>query len=195
MFYSSGDGADDAKERVGRYFSQVDSGLREVLGGERAPLILAGVDYLLPIYREANTYAHLVDEGIPGNPDHANPAALHRQACAILRPYFRRKLQDALAQHRQLQGTGRTADKTRLIVPAAYRARVAVLFVASRGRQWGRFDPASNFVQLRLAEWKPGDDDLMDLAAHHTLLIGGTAYVLEPSDMPEAAPLAATFRY
>jgi hypothetical protein len=30
--------------------------------------VLAGVEYLLPIYREANTYPHLLAEGIHGNP-------------------------------------------------------------------------------------------------------------------------------
>jgi hypothetical protein len=37
----------------------VPQGLEELLAGERVPLVLAGVDYLLPIYREANTYGQL----------------------------------------------------------------------------------------------------------------------------------------
>ena len=42
--------ADDPKDYILRYFRQVDAGLRDLLRDEQAPLILAGVDYLLPIY-------------------------------------------------------------------------------------------------------------------------------------------------
>ena len=195
MFYSSGDGADDAKERIGRYFHQIDRGLREILVHERAPLVLAGVDYLLPLYRDANKYPHIVEAGIVGNPDHLSPADLQRQACAMLQSYFQKKQQEAAAQFRELHGSGRTSDKIRLIIPAAYRGRVAVLFVALHGQQWGRFDPQSNYLQIARREKKPGDDDLLDLAASYTLLNDGAVYAVEPAQMPEATPLAATFRY
>ncbi|MCE2703319.1 MAG: hypothetical protein LW859_39355 [Anabaena sp. 49633_E8] len=45
----------------------VDSALHKKLRGEKAPLILAGVEYLLPIYRQANTYPYLAETGITGN--------------------------------------------------------------------------------------------------------------------------------
>ena len=61
MFHGQGVGIDDAKERILEYFQQVDHGLHEVLRNEHAPLVLAGVEYLLPIYKEAATYAHVVE--------------------------------------------------------------------------------------------------------------------------------------
>ncbi|PIV00597.1 MAG: hypothetical protein COS57_15555, partial [Syntrophobacterales bacterium CG03_land_8_20_14_0_80_58_14] len=66
----SGHGAelDDAKDNLLKYFRLIDRGLHDLLRDERAPLVLAGVDYLFPIYREANTYPRLIEEGIPGNP-------------------------------------------------------------------------------------------------------------------------------
>ena len=195
MFYNSGDGGDDAKERLSRYFHLVDDGLCKLLGPERLPLVLAGVDYLLPLYRAASQYTHIVPGAITGNRDRLSPEGLHRQACAMLQPYFRKDRQEAVAQFRQSQASRRASDNIRLILPAAYRGRVAVLFVAQRRAVWGRFEPESNHIQLRPGEAKRGDDDLADLAAFHTLRNGGVVYAVEAHEMPEVAPLAAIFRY
>ncbi|MFM6517075.1 MAG: hypothetical protein ACKPIC_10825 [Microcystis panniformis] len=39
----------------------VDTALHETLREEKAPLILAGVDYLLPIYQKANTVVKILE--------------------------------------------------------------------------------------------------------------------------------------
>ncbi|MEO6887603.1 MAG: hypothetical protein ABI456_01165 [Ktedonobacteraceae bacterium] len=52
------------KEQLLRYFQRINRGLQSVLRGERAPLVLAGVEHLLPIYRKVNTYAHVLDQGV-----------------------------------------------------------------------------------------------------------------------------------
>ena len=68
MVSGHGGVADDAKDNLLKYFRMIDRGLHDLLKDERTPLVLAGVEYLFPIYREANTFPHLIDEGIPGNP-------------------------------------------------------------------------------------------------------------------------------
>lgn len=42
-------------------------------GTNMPPLVLAGVEYLLPIYRRANTYPYLLDGGVTGNPEGRRP--------------------------------------------------------------------------------------------------------------------------
>jgi len=59
IFHGQGVGTDNEKMRILRYFQQIDRGLQALLRDETAPLLLAGVAYLFPIYREANTYPHL----------------------------------------------------------------------------------------------------------------------------------------
>lgn len=100
----------------------MDAGIRILLRGQRAPLVLAGVEYLFPIYREASGYPGLVDEGIAGNPEPLSPATLHRQAWSLLEPRFARAEEEAAARYRQLAGTGRTSMDVALIVPAAHQA-------------------------------------------------------------------------
>ena len=51
LFHGQGAGADDSKKEIQRYFRAVDSGVRNLIGNRRGPVVLATVDYLRPIYR------------------------------------------------------------------------------------------------------------------------------------------------
>lgn len=192
----SGHGADldDNKENILKYFRQIDKGLRDFLRDERIPLVLAGVDYLFPIYKEVNTYANLVGEGITGNPKGMSMEQLHRQAWSIVDPYFQKDENDAVAQYRQSSGTGLTSKAIREIIPAAYHGRVGLLFITRGYQQWGIFDPASNEIHLH-DKMEAGSEGLPDLAAIQTFLSGGTVFILPPEKMPDEASLAAVFRY
>lgn len=194
MFYGQGAPSQDQKGDILRYFQKLDTGVQELLAGERAPLVLAGVDYLLPLYREANTYPHLIEDGVEGNPDNLSAKELHQRAWAIIRPRFLEEREEAAKRFRQLADTEGASDDLAEIVPAAYHGRVQTLFVALDVQQWGAFDPATNEVRLHQAA-DPGDQDLLDLAAVHTLLNGGSVYAVEAERVPAGGSLAALFRY
>ncbi len=194
MFYGTGAGDLDAKDRILRFFQQVDKGLHEKLRDERAPLVLASVEYLHPIYREANTYPHLVNEVIPGNPEETLPKELCARAWSILEPFFQQKRQDAAAQYQNLLGTGRTANDVRELAPAAYHGRIGTLFLAPGVRQWGRYDPDNDQVELR-EQPDPYDDDLSNFTALYTFLNGGAIYAVSPGEMPDGSTIAGILRY
>jgi hypothetical protein len=192
----SGGGAElyDVKEDISKYFRQIDRGLHDLLRDERVPLVLAGVDYLFPIYREVNTYPYLMEEGIPGNPKGISTEQLHKLALEIVRPYFQKAENDAIAQYRQSSGTGLTSRDIKEIIRAACDGRVGLLFIATGHRQWGIFDAESKDVQLH-QKMEPGSEDLLDFSAIQTLLNGGTVYSLPQNKMPDDKPIAAVFRY
>jgi hypothetical protein len=192
----SGHGADidDTKENLLKYFRLIDRGLHDLLRDERAPLVLAGVEYLFPIYREANTYPHLIESGIAGNPKGISAEALHRTALEIVSPFFQKAQREGLAQYRQSSGTGLTSADVGEIIPAAYHGRVGHLFVASGRQQWGCYRGESGAVELHL-KIEPSSEDLLELAAIQTYLNGGSVFTLPPEDMPDARDLVAVFRY
>ncbi len=194
IFHGQGVGIDEAKDDILRYFQHIDRGLHQLLKDETAPLVLAGVEYLFPMYREANTYPHLLEQGMPGNPDKLKAETLREKAWAVVEASVLQAQQKAAAQFRDLASTERTSSNTSEIVPAAYYGRVASLFVAFDQEQWGTFDPAIDTLKIH-QQAEPGDEDLLDLAATQTLLHGGSVYAVIQPLMPAEAPLAAVFRY
>jgi hypothetical protein len=174
----------------------VDEALREVLAAERAPLVLAAVAYLHPIYRDANTYAHLHGEGIAGNPDELSAEELHRDAWELVAPAFQKPQEEAAARYLALRGreSPQASDDVEAIVAAAHYGRLETLFVAAGVPRWGTFDPASAAVVVHDAR-EPGDGDLLDLAAVDTLTKDGTVYVVAPADVPGGGDAAAILRY
>ncbi|MBV8885704.1 MAG: hypothetical protein JO235_17140 [Chroococcidiopsidaceae cyanobacterium CP_BM_RX_35] len=187
---------DDIKQDLLQFFHAIDAGLHEKLRRQTAPLVLAGVEYLFPIYQEANTYQHLVEEGITGNPENLKPEELHGQAWQIVKPLFQKNQDETIERYQELAGadTGKASQELEEIVSAAFFQRVDSLLVAGGQQYWGRFDPDTMKVDLH-QEPEPDDEDLLDFAAIHTLLNGGAVYVVEPEKVPAAAPAAAIFRY
>jgi hypothetical protein len=194
VFHGQGIGTDDEKGQLLRFFQQIDRGLRPLFADEQAPLVLAGVAYLFPLYRQANTYAHLLEEGVPGNQDRAGLETLHEQGWAIAAPFFLRRRQEECARYKEYAAAGRALHSVRNIIPAAYDGRIESLFLRADQEQWGTFNPATRALHVHLPP-RFNDDDLLDIAATQTLLHGGSVYVVERTDMPDEGPLAAVLRY
>lgn len=197
MFHGHGIGSDaEAKQDLQRYFQKVDRGLHDFLADKDIPLLVAGVDYLLPIYRDANTYPHLLDAGLLGNPDTLTARELHERAWDIVMPFFAQAQEERAERYRALAGRQDKLASSAVtrVVPAAYEGRVDTLFVAVGRRQWGRFDARDYTVHVH-PEAQPGDLDLLDLAAVHTFANSGTVYAVDPHEVPGEGNLAAIFRY
>ncbi|AFY32420.1 hypothetical protein [Calothrix sp. PCC 7507] len=187
---------DKHQDDILQFCHAVDGALHEKLREQIAPLILAAVEYLFPIYREANTYAHLLESGINGNPEFIQPQVLHEQAWQIVEPLFHQSEQEAMELYQQLagEGTGKATSNIKEIIPAAYYQRIDSLFVCVGQQIWGKFDPDAMTVDLH-SEAAADDEDMLDFAAIHTLLNGGTVYAVSPEKMPNGASAVAIFRY
>jgi predicted transcriptional regulator len=149
---------------------------------------------LLPLYREANTYPHLIEEGIEGSPDKLSAEELRQRAWAFVQPCFLEEREAAAERFMQLANTDKASEKLVEIVSAAYRGRVDALFVALDLQQWGAYDPETDKVQVH-QQFEPGDQDLIDFAAVQALLHGANVYAVGVEQMPLGASLAAVFRY
>jgi len=194
LFHGHGVASDYDKEDTLRYFYSVERGVQEVLSDEHAPLVIAAVDYLHPIYREASKYRHLLDEGIEGNPDDLSDRELQERAWPIVEKRFDRERAGALDAYSEALAKGLATDNVKEAALSAYDGRVATLFVATGAHQWGKFDGESRKILL-YDDKKPGLEDLLDFAAVHTLTKGGTVYSLEPEEVPGEKTIAAILRY
>ena len=153
-----------------RYFRKVNRALREVLAGERAPMVLAAVEHLAPLWRQVTTYPHLVDQVLAGSPEELGLHELHARAWAVVEPLFRQGHHEEAAPYHQLAGTGRTSQDPREIVRAAKEGRVEVLFAAPQPTGVSSVASGPSLNGARALR------DVLELAAVTTLVKGGTVY-------------------
>lgn len=195
VFHGHGSGGEVDKALLERFLRQVDDGLREVLKAETAPLVLAGVDYVQAMFRQLTRYPHVMGQGIGGNPGQLSPADLHERAWVIVQPVFTQARQQAAQRYQDAAGRGRgTASAVPQIVRAAMQGQVDTLFVAAGEQRWGTADPDTLDVASH-DQRQPGDEDLLDRAAVHTLLTSGTVFTVPTRQVPGPGPAAALLRY
>lgn len=186
---------EDRKGDILRFFRKVNHSVSEALADEHAPLVLAGVEYLHPLYRQANTYAHLAEKGIQGNPDEYSPKDLHARAWDIVKSSLDAAREEATNRYTALAAQdGQVSDDVKTVLPAAVYGRVDTLFVARGVQLWGEFDPQASVVHLH-SDAKPHNEDLLDRAAAQTIMASGSVYVVEPDQVPGETPVAAILRY
>ncbi len=194
VFHGQGGQPDTRKEELLQFFRVIDSGLQPLLREQSVPLLLAGVEYLLPLYREVSSYPHLVEKELTGNFDYVSAQEIHRQAWRLIEPTLQHSRDQAWAKYRQMAGTGKASDDLSQILPAAYQGKIETLFVDLHVRKWGLFHDQTAAVELH-EDPQTGDDDLLDLAATQTLLHRGAVYPLDRGQTPQQEPAAAVFRY
>lgn len=194
---TSEDLSDEPQIELKRFFREVNESVSDYLGEEKVPLILASVKEYLPIYKEVNTYQHLVeDQIVSGNPESLNMKELHQKAWRIVEPVFLEAQEKEKERFEQLyyQEGGLASGDFHEIIPASAYGRVDTLFVPVEEHRWGRFDPDANTVEIHESQ-QPGDGDLLNYAAVQSYLNGGSVHALRSANMPEGRGIAATFRY
>ncbi|WP_235595986.1 baeRF7 domain-containing protein [Mastigocoleus testarum] len=194
IYHGQGVGTTDNKTEILRYFQQIDRGLHSLLQGKQVPLVLAGVEYLLPIYQEANSYPHLYSQGVTGNPENLSSEELHQQALQVIQPHFQEARQQAIAQYQELLSTKQASADVKQIIPAAINGQVDTLFIPNNLQCWGRFEPETNSIEIDDSSTKE-NFDLLDFAATNTFLQGGMVYCMSAEEMPDSESVAAIFRY
>ncbi|MFN4260853.1 MAG: hypothetical protein ACK4RK_16275 [Gemmataceae bacterium] len=193
IFHGQGVGIDDHKDDLLRYFQAIDRGLHEYLRGQHAPLLLASVEYLWPIYRQANKYPHLLDKGISGNPDRLSNQELHAQAWPLVEPHFLNSRRKAADLYRQLAGTGRTTDQLAEVAQAAHQGQLEMLFVPCDRQVWGTVADEDAKITIH-AQREVGDEDLLNFVTTQTLRHGGTVFAVGSELMPNHGTIAAIYR-
>jgi len=196
IFHGQGNIADKTtyKADVFQYLQVVSKRLEKFLDAHTAPLVIAAVEYEQSFYREVNSYHHLLEKGIVGNPDELDEEDLHRAAWEIVEPYFAEARTVERKHFADLSDTDKTSDRLEEILPAAYHGRVRTLFTRTNDRVWGRFD-TNTLAVVTHHEPREGDVDLLDLATIYVLQNKGIVYTLGADEMPTESSHAAIFRY
>src|SRR5258708_27493749 len=121
---------DVIKDEIEFFFRDVDHALQQTLKAEGVPVVLAAVEYLIPIYREISSYPHLLEEGVAGNPELLSPAELHARAWEVVQPGFHQPEAEAFLRYEELKTAARASTKVLKIRNAAYQRQLDMPCVA-----------------------------------------------------------------
>lgn len=187
-------GDEGQKVRMGQYARKIDAALRGVLTGHHRPLILAATAPIDDIFRRVNSYPHLLDETITGNPETLTDAELAERARPLLDAHYAAEL--ALLRERldAWSARGRAAVEIGDVARAATFGAVDTLLVDIETHVGGTIDAESGAI-----EPADSDDDMApgvtDEIARRTLAAGGRVVAIRSADMPAGGPVAALLRY
>ena len=194
MFNGQGGGKDSENSDILRFFHLVSDGVESIVNGQTAPLVFVGVDFLFPIYKQANKYPHLMEEAVAHQPDQLSPEEIRDRAFKIVEPQFNADRQAAAEDYGSLQGKNQATADLEAILNAAFNGQIDTLFVSAGSQQWGGFDEKSRQL-TRAEENTAGSEELLNLVATKALSTDAKVYVVEQSEMPVEAAAAATLRY
>ncbi|HKL35183.1 MAG TPA: hypothetical protein VJ899_02705 [Salegentibacter sp.] len=196
IFHGHGGASDEVrKEEVNRYFRAIDKGLNTVLHDERVPLVVATQDYLFPIYEKVNSYNHLIDKVIPGNPSDSDIFGLHEKALQILEPELEKTKREKMKKFEELNNTEKTGAAISDILPAVQQAKVDTLFLKNRSEVWGTYN--SDNMAVNIDDHQKDDNySLMNWAAKEVLKQGGNVYLIPEAQMPDKnSEMNALYRF
>jgi hypothetical protein len=195
VYHGTGGGNPDGKDNLLVYFEAVDDALwDQLLNKENAPLLLAGVEYEIPIYRQACDYHNVWPDALTGNRERQEIHQLYKEAKECMKPYFEQNKKKALDLYLNNSANSKTTSIVDEVVPAAYYSQISHLFVAKGAHIWGTFDEMNNKLELHDSPDQDGEH-LIDNTVVKTLANGGEVYLLEKEEMPADSPVAAILRF
>lgn len=172
-----------------RYARAVDRAIRPVLAAQRLPLVLAAAQPMAGVYRQANTYELLLDEGIERSPERIAGTELVAAARPIIDRSNAAQIERLRQRFDERAGQRRTAVEPSDIGRAATVGSVATLVVdidaELRGHvgEDGRVTPA--------ADGYPVTDEI----ARRVLAAGGDVVAVRAADVPGGGSMAAMLRF
>jgi hypothetical protein len=181
---------DNLDRHIRNFFIRVQEAVFDVLRGETAPMVIAGVEYEASLWRSTNKYPHVAEGHVQGSPDGLRGGELHARALEVAKLAFEAPMKKALEMYEKLGGSERVSTKPAEIVKAAHEARIAHLFVAE-----GASHPGGWHRETMQVTSEGAGEDFFNIAALHAIANGGEVWVTTPEKIPGGGPAAALFRF
>ncbi|MGB3293747.1 MAG: hypothetical protein WBB01_12235 [Phormidesmis sp.] len=194
VFHGQGGGKDTDNSDILRFFHLVADGVEGVIGGQTVPLVFMGVDFLFPLYKEANQYPHLMPEAVSFQPDQLDPEEVHNRVLTVVEPYFSANRRAAIEQYGNLLDKKQATADLQIILNASHDGQIDTLFLAANAQVWGSFDAKSRQISQH-DERTADSQDLLNLAAVQALSTDAQVFVVDRTEVPDQAAAAATLRY
>jgi hypothetical protein len=157
--------------------------------------VVATQDYLFPIYKKVNTYKHLFEKVIPGNPSDSDIFGLHEKALQILEPVMEKTKRTKMKKFNELNNTEKTGVSISDILPAVQQGKVDTLFLQNRSEVWGTYNKDNMAVNIEDNQ-QDGNYSLMNWATKEVLKQGGNVFLIPEAQMPDKnSKMNALYRF
>ncbi|MGY6742202.1 MAG: baeRF7 domain-containing protein [Cecembia sp.] len=197
MYHGHGSGSDEEKKvTILNYFHRMTNMLEPMLNSNPLPVVLAGVDYLIPIFNEASKYGHIYNDHVSGAFTEKDMMELHQKSWELIESFFAeaRKKRKETFQAFKVKGQASSNDQTK-IIHASFTGAVETLLVNRKHQHvFGYYDEETHQVNISENQ-QNGAHCLIDEAATKVIASKGKVYLAAEEDMPEDSQVAAVFRY
>ncbi len=193
MFFGHGGSDEDKKVIVEKYFRGVEESITRQLKQSSDPLIIAGTEEILSIYRSINKYSRLLDSSIFGYTGEMKDNELLEAGWEIIREYFLKDMYNAIEQFKD-ENSERVSNNLSRIVESTVMGKTDTLFIAKDEISWGKYDEDEHTVHFTSGK-NGSSNELLNWTALKAFEQGGKVFVLPKSEMPHASTIAALFRF
>ncbi|WGD36517.1 hypothetical protein [Lysinibacter sp. HNR] len=187
-------GSEGHKVRLRQYARAINQALRPAFTGINLPLILAGTEPMLGIFRSVNTYPNLAEASIQGNPEETTDADLASEARKILDDLYAAELKELKDVMASRGAHGKAITDLSDVARAATFGAVETLFVDIDRNIPGIIDEESGAITLA-----PSDDarnyGVVDEILRRALLSQASIFAVREPDMPGGGAVAASVRF
>lgn len=178
-----------------QFFRKVDAALAEFQKGDRAPLVVVGVDRYLAFYREVTADPEAIVGMVTGSHDAPNPRDLGKLVWPVFQAGSTRQRAEALVRLGEAVSANRHASGIDQVWRAAFDNRCQTLLVetdfvypADRSPEGDRLLPYSGQGPAAL-------DDAVDEVIEKVIAGGGAVFFYDPGVLDLHQRIAAILRY
>lgn len=184
------------KNEIKKYLRAINDGIYPLVREENIPMLVVAQRPVFDIYKEVNSYTHLMKEHLNIDFNNSDIFDTHELAWEIMAPVFDRSRKDKITLFLEEQGTGKTAIGIDKIIPASINGKVDVLFCENKSDIFGKYKQQGDTITVEQSEENNTTISLMNVAAVQTFLNGGEVYLLDKEDMPNPnSRINALYRY
>lgn len=195
VFHGHGGLKDYKETELKKFVRAVSKSVDAVMQSSEIPMVFAGDEELMGLYRATNKKANMLEAYLHGNYDEMSEQDLHEAAFPLVEQYFRDNPRPVLSEfyHVLANEPERVRSELAAVIYAACEGKVAELLLANDMTVWGNVSP--DYEIERLSERAPGAVDLLNVAARETYRHNGNIHRIGRDSIPEQSNAAAILRH